>query len=67
MARYPGTLESANTNEFGIVFADHIQGHKTVANLNALYNISDAILSKSKTNAGNDAIGQEWYVVSEGY
>lgn len=66
MARYPGTLESANTDEFGIVFADHIQGHKTVANLEALYDVSDAILSKSKTNAGNDALGQQWYVVSEG-
>lgn len=65
MARYPGTLESANTNEFGIVFADHIQGHRTVANLEALYKLSDAILSKSKNNTGNDAIGQEWYVISE--
>ena len=62
---YPGTLESANTNEFGIVFADHIQGHRTVANLEALYKLSDAILSKTKNNTGNDAIGQEWYVVSE--
>ena len=35
--------------------------------MDALYNISDAILSKSKTNTGNDAIGQKWYVVSEGY
>ena len=65
MARYPGTLESANTDEFGIVFADHIQGHRTVANLEALYKLSDAILSKSKNNTGNDAIGQEWYVISE--
>lgn len=65
MARYPGTLESANTNEFGIVFADHIQGHRTVANLDALYKLSDAILSKSKNNTGSDAIGQEWYVISE--
>ena len=66
MARYPGTLESANTNEFGIVFADQVQGQKVVASLSALYAISDAILSKSKVNTYDDALGQEWYVTSEG-
>lgn len=66
MAKYPGTLESANINEFGIVYADQIQGHKTVTSLEALYAISDAILSKSKDNTGGDAIGQEWFVISEG-
>jgi hypothetical protein len=65
MARYPAQLQSANLNEFGIVYADEIQGHKTVATLNALYDITDPILSKSVVNTNNDAIGQEWFVVSE--
>ena len=65
MARYPAQLQSANLNEFGIVYADEIQGHKTVATLNALYAITDPILSKSVVNTNNDAIGQEWFVVSE--
>ena len=34
--------------------------------LSALYAITDPILSKSVVNTGNDAIGQEWYVISEG-
>lgn len=67
MAFYPAQLQSANLEQFGIVYAEEIQGHKTVADLDALYNISDAILSKSTTNSENDAIGQEWYVASEGY
>ena len=66
MAKYPAQLQSANLNEFGIVYADEVQGHKTVANLDALYAITDPILSKSVKNTGNDAIGQEWYVISEG-
>ena len=65
MARYPAQLQSANLNEFGIVYADEIQGHKTVATLDALYAITDPILSKSVVNTNNDAIGQEWFVVSE--
>lgn len=65
MARYPAQLQSANLNEFGIVYADEIQGHKTVATLNTLYAITDPILSKSVVNTNNDAIGQEWFVVSE--
>ena len=65
MAKYPAQLQSANLNEFGIVYADEIQGHKTVATLNALYAITDPILSKSVVNTNNDAIGQEWFVVSE--
>ena len=65
MARYPAQLQSANLNEFGIVYADEIQGHRTVATLNALYAITDPILSKSVVNTNNDAIGQEWFVVSE--
>ena len=66
MAKYPAQLQSANLNEFGIVYAEEIQGHKTVATLNALYAITDPILSKSVVNANNDAIGQEWFVTSEG-
>ena len=66
MAKYPAQLQSANLNEFGIVYADEVQGHKTVATLNALYDITDPILSKSVVNTNNDAIGQEWFVVSEG-
>ena len=66
MAKYPAQLQSANLNEFGIVYAEEIQGHKTVATLNALYAITDPILSKSVVNTNNDAIGQEWFVTSEG-
>ena len=66
MAKYPAQLQSANLNEFGIVYAEEIQGHKTVATLNALYAITDPILSKSVVNTKNDAIGQEWFVTSEG-
>lgn len=62
MAKYPGTLESANPSEFGIVFAEEVAGHKTVATLTELYALSDAILSKSKNNTNNDALGQDWYV-----
>lgn len=65
MAKYPGTLESNNPQAFGIVYADEVSGHKSVEDLNALYTISDAILSKSKTNENDDAIGQDWYVRSE--
>ena len=46
MAKYPAQLQSANLNEFGIVYADEVQGHKTVATLSALYAITDPILSK---------------------
>lgn len=66
MAKYPAQLQSANLNEFGIVYAEEIQGNKTVATLNALYAITDPILSKSVVNTNNDAIGQEWFVTSEG-
>lgn len=61
----PDTLVSNNPGAYGIVKAVEVAGHKTVANLEALYALADAILSESKTNAGNDAIGQRWYVVSE--
>lgn len=65
MINFPDTFTTANINEYGIVYADQIQGHRTVQTLNDLYSLSSAQLSKSKTNKDNDAIGQEWYVVSE--
>lgn len=61
----PDTLVSNNPGAYGIVKAIEVAGHKTVENLDALYGLADAILSVSKTNAGNDAIGQRWYVISE--
>ncbi len=63
MAKYPGTLESNNPNEFGIVYASEVSGHKTVQTFDDLNTIPNAILSKSKVNLNNDAIGQIWYVV----
>lgn len=62
---YSDTIESANPGAYGIVKATHVTGHRTVATIEDLYAISDAILSASKTNEDNDAIGQKWYVVSE--
>ena len=59
-------LESNNPAAFGIARATQISGHKTVTTLTNLYEIPDCILSDSKTNADNDAIGQEWYVIAEG-
>lgn len=59
------TLRSNNTTEtgYGVVYADEISGHRTVANLTALYALNDWQLSVSKNNTDNDAIGQLWYVV----
>lgn len=65
MASFPGTLESNNPEGYGIVYADQVSGHKTVQNLEELNNLSVAILSKSKNNANNDAIGQIWYVIDQ--
>ena len=59
------TLHSSNAGAYSIVKAEEVGGHKSVANLSGLYNLSDAILSSSKTNSNNDAIGQLVYVVSE--
>lgn len=64
--KYPDILESNNPQEYGIVPAKQVAGHKTVNTLNDLYSIADAILSLSKINTSNDAIGQLWYVISEG-
>ena len=48
---------------YGIVYADEVSGHRTVANLTALYALHDWQLSASGDNTDNDAIGQLWYVV----
>ena len=49
---------------YGIVYADEVSGHRTVANLTALYALNDWQLSASGDNTGSDAIGQLWYVVN---
>ena len=49
---------------YGIVYADEVSGHRTVANLTALYALNDWQLSASGNNTNNDAIGQLWYVVN---
>lgn len=61
-----GKQKSGNTDAFGIADATELSGHRTVENLEALYKISDAILSSSGNNTGNDAMGQIWYVISQG-
>ena len=48
---------------YGIAYADEVSGHRTVANLTALYALNDWQLSASGANTDNDAIGQLWYVV----
>ena len=48
---------------YGIVYADEVSGHRTVANLTALDALNDWQLSASGDNTGSDAIGQLWYVV----
>lgn len=64
--RQADILVSNNPSAYGVVRAIEVAGHKTVSNLDALYAIADCILSDSKNNTGSDAIGQTWYVVSEG-
>lgn len=49
---------------YGVVYADEVSGHRTVANLTALYALNDWQLSASGNNTDNDAIGQLWYVVN---
>lgn len=58
-------LRSNNTTStgYGIVYANEISGHRTVADLYALYALFDWQLSASGNNTDNDAIGQLWYVV----
>jgi hypothetical protein len=60
---FPVKLASNNPQSFGIVDATEISGHRSVATLSDLYSISDPVLSVLKD--GSDAIGQEWFVVSE--
>ena len=59
---FPSKLGSNNPKAYGIVNADQVSGHKSVATLDDLFAIPDHILSKSGTNENNDAIGQEWWV-----
>ena len=60
---FPVKLASNNPQSFGIVDATEISGHRSVETLSELYAISDPVLSILKD--GSDAIGQEWFVVSE--
>lgn len=60
---FPAKLASNNPQSFGIVDATEISGHRRVETLSELYAISDSVLSILKD--GSDAIGQEWFVVSE--
>ena len=64
--KYPDILQSNNPGAYGIVPATEVSGHKQVANFTALYALADPILSLSGNNTDNDAIGQLWYVASEG-
>ena len=61
--KFPVKLASNNPQSFGIADATEISGHRVVDTLSDLYAISDPILSILKD--GSDAIGQEWFVVSE--
>ena len=63
--KYPDILRSNNPAAYGIVPANEVSGHKQVANLTALYALADPILSLSGNNTNDDAVGQQWYVVSE--
>lgn len=61
----PAPYVTNNPESYGIVFADDIAGQRVVPDLNTLYIIPKAILSKSKNNNNDDAIGQLWFVTSE--
>ena len=65
MLSYPDTLVSNNINAFGIIRALDIQGNRSVQTLNDLFTLTDPQLSLSGTNANNDALGAQWYVISE--
>ncbi len=60
---YPDKLK-ASTTGFAIANTRELAGHKQVATPADLLNIPDAWLSPSGDNTNNDAIGQEWYVIS---
>lgn len=61
----PSPSVTNNPESYGVVFADDIAGHRVVPDLTTLYIIPTAILSKSKNNDNNDAIGQLWFVTSK--
>ena len=63
--KFPDTIESNNIDDYGIVRANQVMGHKTVPTLNDLYQIKDFILSDSGNNTNNDAIGHRWFVVDQ--
>ena len=65
---YAGRLIASNTSDtgFAIVKATEVGGHRSVNTLSELYALSTPILSISGDNTNNDAIGQLWYVASEG-
>ena len=56
-------IESNNPSAYGVVKAIEVSGHKSVKTINDLYKIADCILSDSKFNHNDDAIGQAWYVI----
>lgn len=51
--------------KFGIVNEIEVAGARSVNSISDLYEIPDPILSIDAESAGNDAIGQEWYVTNE--
>ena len=59
---FPSKIGSNNPKAYGAVNATQVSGHRQVPTTNDLFSIADAILSESKDNSNNDAIGQEWYV-----
>lgn len=73
---YAGRLVASNTSDtgFAIVKATEVGGHRSVKNLSDLYALSTPILAISGDNSAEhadgvnweDAIGQLWYVASEG-
>ena len=56
----------APAGNFSICDANNVGGHRSVAFATDLYSLSDAIISASKTNTNNDAIGQVWCVTNDG-
>lgn len=61
---FPSKIGSNNPKAYGAVNATQVSGHKQVFTTSDLYTISDSILSESKDNTNNDAIGQRWFVQS---
>lgn len=61
---FPSKIGSNNPKAYGAINATQVSGHKQVATTSDLYTIPDSILSESKDNTNNDAIGQRWFVQS---